>query len=401
MRTPTLLACAAMPAAILALCACSPIMLDDEGGGKGERRLYVNDRAPNDSLPAEILREGVKFVLQPGKPYELSVATDRTGDVLDVYTVTAGGRRSFKKVSGSHDGVRQVFTLSSPLASASFYQAYLLTGSAKPAPSAIRGVALESQGDGRLDTLRVKLFFMQALRNLGSATAKEAFAASFFGAMNQVLRPHGIVVAGISESVDPNLDTLDFPFTNLFVPLAGTRTPNHAHLYLVNSIVVGNPDTGPQGEVLGFAAREVVDISEHRESRVILSNRGALARLAVTAVHELGHFFGLRHTVSTRHDILQDEDASNVEDGFTDTRFCRLDQAALGKTAAGDAGAAAKEFDAGPYCLRIADNSCTESSCDLLNLMHPVECLFPDRSQTQLSIQQVAFLKRNMALYRR
>ena len=108
--------------------------------------------------------------------------------------------------------------------------------------------------------------------------------------------------------------------------------------------------------------------------------------------------------------MLQDEDFSNVEDGFTDTRFCHIDQAfparpPLAKDAAIGDGHGAGEGSrgrsgsrSGPFCLRIADNSCSETACDLDNLMHPVGCGF---SQLKLSEQQVSFLKRNMALYRR
>lgn len=381
----------------------------EEEEPEGDRRVYVNDKAVNDSLRAQVLRSaGVKFILQPGKPYVFSVTTARTSDVLDVYSLQGSSQRSFKKIQAFHDGTRQIFTLTSPLTVAGFYRARLLTGASTPPVSAIQRVDLESEGQVQGDTLRVKLFFMQSLRGLPTEASKATFAAAFVNEMNNVLKPYSVVVAGIHESVDPTLGPLVFPFSNIFVPLAGTRVLNHASLYLVDSISVGNPDTGPQGEVLGFSAREVVDISEHRESRVILANRASIGRLAVTAVHELGHFFGMRHTVSTRHDMLQDRDNSNIEDGFTDTRFCVIDQASLAKTAAAAKAVAAAEADGteegrsdlvGPYCLRIADNSCTEITCDLRNLMHPVEC--GGLSQTQLTAQQIAFLKRNMALYRR
>lgn len=56
--------------------------------------------------------------------------------------------------------------------------------------------------------------------------------------------------------------------------------------------------------------------------------------IVMTAVHETGHFFGLRHTSTTRRDlnqvaILEDGssaavgDMSNVEDGLADTPFCK------------------------------------------------------------------------------
>ena len=46
------------------------------------------------------------------------------------------------------------------------------------------------------------------------------------------------------------------------------------------------------------------------------------ASIVTTAIHESGHFFGLRHTTSTQADFSVDFDYSNYEDGFTDTPYC-------------------------------------------------------------------------------
>jgi hypothetical protein len=391
-------------ASLLLLGACSPIFLDEESGPTGGRRLYVNDKAPNDSLSRGILDDGLRFVMQPGKTYELSVATARTGDILDVYAIGAGGSRAYASIPAVHDGARQIFSLSSDAAAGRIFVARLLTGGDPTARGAVGRVALSTADTLRADTLRVKLIFVRGIDGLSTDAAKSAYAKSLFDYMNSLLNAQGIVVAGRVQVVDGSVAPLAFPFSDTYYPLPGNREPNHAHLYLVNRIEVTDPETGPQGEVLGFAPREVVNLSEHRESRVVLAMRSSARELAITATHELGHFFGLRHTVSSYHDKLQDMDDSNVEDGFTDTPYCGLDVAnPVAKSSAPDEGADAPAHpayppgSAGPYCLRIANNSCSALQCDIRNLMHPVEC---GSNQTAITPQQALFLKKNMALYK-
>jgi hypothetical protein len=48
----------------------------------------------------------------------------------------------------------------------------------------------------------------------------------------------------------------------------------------------------------------------------------SVASMVSTAIHETGHFFGLRHTTATQADFEVDYDLSNYEDGFTDTPYC-------------------------------------------------------------------------------
>lgn len=45
-------------------------------------------------------------------------------------------------------------------------------------------------------------------------------------------------------------------------------------------------------------------------------------RIVYTALHEIGHFFGLRHTTATRSDQESNGDYSVFDDGFSDTPYC-------------------------------------------------------------------------------
>ena len=67
-----------------------------------------------------------------------------------------------------------------------------------------------------------------------------------------------------------------------------------------STVVIGTHEKTPTGE----SGVSVVEILE-------------------TAVHESGHFLGLRHTTSTYEDMNATYDYSVIEDGFEDTPYCR------------------------------------------------------------------------------
>ena len=118
------------------------------------------------------------------------------------------------------------------------------------------------------------------------------------------------------------------------------------------------------------------------------------------AIHETGHFFGLRHTTSTLDDLGNYYDLSILEDGFDDTPYCpELLKTGLYKS--GAANRANTDFflpyrwsammDARAYGVIFDVASCPDA--DLL--MFPVN--IPGSAKT-FSKEQLKFLKRSLML---
>jgi hypothetical protein len=382
----------------LALSACVPVL---SGNGKSnpdnaDRRLFLNDPAANDSLPGALTRVGVRFVMQPGESYTVSVSGDHTADRLSVYYSNGASLSKFTTVAAVSNGGREFYSLSSNRTTAQLFMAQLLLQDGTTA-SSLTHVALASLGTGQADLLRVRLIFVQSLRGLPDSASKAIFAQEFFQEMSAVFQVYGITVSGSYQIVKPNDPALGFPFNGVFTALPGDRIAGNAHVYLVDSIVAPSDGVQPGGEILGFAPREAFDLYTDGDSRVVLSRKGGTASdLAITASHELGHFFGFRHTTASALDVSSDQDYSNLDDGFTSTARClEMELAALAQAKV-SAPAPSALFKR--YCVRTASNNCP-AACDLSNLMFAYDCKNAFNRQDTLTDEQIAFLRKNMNIF--
>jgi hypothetical protein len=103
-----------------------------------------------------------------------------------------------------------------------------------------------------------------------------------------------------------------------------------------------------------------------------------------TAIHESGHFFGLRHTTATTSDLHTGSDLSNLEDGFEDTPFC--EKTILGKTLG-------KGSDAWLPVFRLFA-SASVSCPDETNIMYPLS----SELEQSFSSEQLKTIRKNLTL---
>ena len=134
--------------------------------------------------------------------------------------------------------------------------------------------------------------------------------------------------------------------------------------------------------------------------------------IVMTAVHETGHFFGLRHTSTTRRDLSQvamlDEgesapvgDLSNVEDGLTDTPFCEnVLRNGYYKNSVDEE---LEGFPAGIYVkesresLAKSNPASIEACADLDNIMFPVTV--DDYENATFTEQQMEIIRSSLMIF--
>lgn len=113
-----------------------------------------------------------------------------------------------------------------------------------------------------------------------------------------------------------------------------------------------------------------------------------------TAAHELGHFFGLRHTTSTSADLEIGQDYSNVEDGLSDTYYC--------SQCCGFTGLFKSSSISSTYISSfrfIASILVMDECLDSSNLMFPASSF--DDMPDELTSQQLDIVRKNISLYPR
>lgn len=120
-----------------------------------------------------------------------------------------------------------------------------------------------------------------------------------------------------------------------------------------------------------------------------------------TAVHESGHFLGLRHTSSTTADLYAIGDYSVVEDGFTDTPYCKglLSSGLVKEKSSSGSDMKIRHGHRGLYgkvMLSTAGLFDINTCPDVDNLMFPVET---ETEYAGLTPQQQEMVRKTLMIY--
>ena len=392
----------------------SPVLSPDSSRPIAHK-LYPNDMAKNDSAAVNLAR-GIALVVHPGASYTLSFDIDSTQPAPELQLFRTYDLAYSKDLVGSS----RVRTLSPTVVG----NRYVYSFTCEENKMSIWFTSLGVDGEyykGKVNNVRFE--------GLGSYSDHMSINLIVVGSMDKTLdgknidelarymlelfreKYYGITIDTLYVRYAHNHPTLgqyypaDQPWVagisseDMFVselagwPEDGLR--NALNIVLVHSIK--NKDVMGYSRVfsgiLGAGKQSSVVIGEYVKKSGgydLLSS----FNIVMTAIHETGHFFGLRHTSTTKRDLglLVDseendgviEDLSNIEDGLTDTPFCDFFSRSPLYKSGGSFGDYAREPDI---------HSCPDKD----NIMFPVT--LDDVGEVSFSKQQMEIIRSSLMIF--
>ena len=380
--------------------------------------IFPNDLAQGDSVDAH-LSTGIMMVVHPGGHYKLSFGVDSTHEapkmqLFRVYPTPNGkyGMSKIETLKPQISGGRYVFSF---VCEENQRSEWMLTLVEDDDYYKGRTPNVQFEGDGIYsDTLSLNLISVGLIESIEGAPSMDSLARLLVRAFRENYSTFVIDTIYVNRAENH--------------PTLGQNYPSDKHWHAgvssqdMSLSELGNwPAKGVESaldivlvhrieelNVLGFAGLFAANLVGGMGSTVVVGSHAlsasgerplAAAEIVKIAVHETGHFFGLRHTTSTWADLEGYHDLSILEDGLEDTPSCpELLRSGLYKkgesTGARDyyvPNRAYKMMDAAGYSIAFNPDDCPDGYL----VMFPVSS---EKTMKSFSGQQLKLLKRNLML---
>ena len=295
-----------------------------------------NDMAQNDSIAAN-LATGVYILISPGASYTMSFDADTSAGApeLQLFGVyTSGSSVAYlKKAEATLVDDRYVFEFESGTYDYDYWVTSLRGEDGERYSGKVANVKLEGTG-AYSSTLSLNFVQLGAYVPPSDSITFDSLAHAIFEAFKETYSTITVDTYYVSNAAEHPTYGDDYPdtvettiaYSDKFPELTDWETDE---VSAALDFIIGYYIT--KSGVLGFSPRpgtstknsgRHVTMGTHHYSSVYGIVAQSSAEMIHTAIHEGGHFMGLRHTTSSVSDLVNDGDYSNVEDGIEDTEYC-------------------------------------------------------------------------------
>ena len=381
--------------------------------------IFPNDPKLGDSIEAN-LATGIMMIVHPGGHYTLSFGVDPTHEAPKMQLF-----RSYKQRDGEHYGLSKMKSLKPEVSGDRYVFSFVCEENERSSwvltlveddtyyRGKISDVKFEGSGSYS-DTLSLNLISVGLIDPIEGAPSMDSLSRLLISAFRKNYT--SIVIDTIYVNYAEKHPTLgekypadrhwhaESPSGDMTISELG-NWPAKGVTEALDIVLVHRID---ELNSLGYAGLFASNLIGGERSTVVvgshvLSNAGerplAADEIVKVAVHETGHFFGLKHTTSTWADLESYQDLSILEDGFEDTPYCpELLQSGLYKKGSPSAksdysmpGQVYKMIDRSAYGIAFNEDECP----DVYLFMFPVSS---DNSVREFSMQQLKILTQIMML---